>query len=476
MIKGLGTRRALAVVSVTAAAVAASGVLAQPAHAAATGTVKVSGTTVVFSAAPGAANAVTVSGMRRSITVDDRVPIKAGAGCKAVKGDKTKVTCTTKVDVTRIRAVLGDKDDTFANKTSYGSRPATVGGGAGNDTLIGGMVDDLLSGDAGNDRVFGGYGNDTLAGGDGNDTLSDGLRGNDTLSGGAGRDTLSGGWGEDIVMGGEGNDVLNGDEGRDRVQGGADNDVINGGPDSDGLLGEAGNDRLLGGGGADVVDGGIGTDTVSYAYVVRAGAYVSGDFSRTAVEGSTPNDHDFLYRLENFVGTPGNDRVGGDTGPNTIDGGAGNDEIDGDAGNDSLHGGAGADRFRGGTGNDVIHGGAGADLVTADQGDDIAYGQDGDDTLNGEDGDDTLHGGLGADRLSGASGDDQLWTEPTGSVSGSEYADGGLDDTTAPGDTCYVPPTGEHTMISCETVATNQPAALGLRSLDLAALSALLIR
>lgn len=67
MIKGLGTRRALAVVSVT---VAASGVLARPAHAAATGTVKVSGTTVVFSAAPGATNAVTVSG----ITVDDRVP------------------------------------------------------------------------------------------------------------------------------------------------------------------------------------------------------------------------------------------------------------------------------------------------------------------------------------------------------------------------------------------------------------------
>jgi hypothetical protein len=43
------------------------------------------------------------------------------------------------------------------------------------------------------------------------------------------------------------------------------------------------------------------------------------------------------------------------------------------------------------------------------------------------------------DLLYGLEGDDQLWTEPTGFLSGSEYVNGDFRDTTLPGDTCYVP-------------------------------------
>ena len=76
---------------------------------------------------------LTVSG--RTITLDDRVAIKAGPGCKAVKGDRTKVKCTTKASPTELSIVLGDKSDAFYNRShAY----TVVEAGAGNDTLLGG--------------------------------------------------------------------------------------------------------------------------------------------------------------------------------------------------------------------------------------------------------------------------------------------------------------------------------------------------
>ena len=76
--------------------------LAAPAQAAAgTGTASVvpdpdgDGNMIVVKAARGTANRIVVTSGSTYyyLTVDDRHPIKAGRGCKPVKGDRTKVTC-----------------------------------------------------------------------------------------------------------------------------------------------------------------------------------------------------------------------------------------------------------------------------------------------------------------------------------------------------------------------------------------------
>lgn len=58
--------------------------------------------------------------------------------------------------------------------------PATISGGAGNDTLRGSAANDKLYGNAGDDNLFGGAGHDTLNGNEGANTLN-GSTGNDML-------------------------------------------------------------------------------------------------------------------------------------------------------------------------------------------------------------------------------------------------------------------------------------------------------
>jgi hypothetical protein len=94
----------------------------------------------------------------------------------------------------RLFVDCGGGDDTTLLAPFPG--PATVLGGAGNDTLNG------TSGD------------DSIAGGDGNDSLSGGL-GNDILTGDAGDDTLFGDHGFDQIVGGSGNDTWRPSAGRD---------------------------------------------------------------------------------------------------------------------------------------------------------------------------------------------------------------------------------------------------------------------
>ena len=81
--------------------------------------------------------------------------------------------------------------------------PATIRGGAGNDSIVGGGGDDVIYGDAGIDTVLGGGGNDIILGGTDADYLYGGL-GNDLLIGGAGSDWLYGEGGDDILIGGNG--------------------------------------------------------------------------------------------------------------------------------------------------------------------------------------------------------------------------------------------------------------------------------
>jgi Ca2+-binding RTX toxin-like protein len=243
-------RLAAACATTAAATLTATAAFAPPAHAAAAGKAAVSGRTIVFTAAAGARNLVFFTRSGRTVTIDDRVAIKAGSGCKAVKGDKTKVKCTTAKNPTLLRAVLGDKDDHLHNRTAIAT---TVGGGAGNDQIQGGSATNRLDGGPGDDSLYGGKAADYLVGG----------AGKNHIVGDAGDDTLVGGTGHDYLSGGAGNDELLGAAGPDQIHGDAGNDVVDGGTNADHLYGGSGDDILDGGTGRDRLLGESGDDTLT---------------------------------------------------------------------------------------------------------------------------------------------------------------------------------------------------------------------
>jgi serralysin len=146
------------------------GAYAVPALAAGTdGAASVSGTKVRFQAGSKVANRVVITRKGNVVTVDDRVKVKAGKGCKAVKGDKTKVRCTVKKGPTRVNVYLYDRSDSVTNNSDL---PMSAEGGSGNDQLVGGSRNDILYGMSGADRLYGKGGNDRLDADTGNDLLS----------------------------------------------------------------------------------------------------------------------------------------------------------------------------------------------------------------------------------------------------------------------------------------------------------------
>jgi Ca2+-binding RTX toxin-like protein len=232
----LTSRKALATIGATAVAVAAATTLfAAPAQAATAGLARVSGTTVKFNALMTKSNSLTISVSGRTVTFNDKVAIKAGKGCKAVRGDRTKVKCKTSKAPKKLLIALGDKNDKVVNNTSI---YMVADGGTGNDTLIGGSGKDQLQGYTGNDKLYGRGGNDDLIG----------QNGADYISGAAGNDRIWGGTGNDKIYGYTGNDSISGDDGNDEVYG--DNYKSS----------AAGNDTLIGGNGEDVLTGGNGND------------------------------------------------------------------------------------------------------------------------------------------------------------------------------------------------------------------------
>jgi Ca2+-binding RTX toxin-like protein len=254
--------RVLATVTVTAASLA---LFSMPAQAASTGMAKTaSGGVVHFTAASGQANALVITLSGLTVTLDDRVPIRAGAGCRAVKGDKTKVKCTTSKKNGYVMVALGDKNDSVINKTKL---QLNADGGSGNDKLTGGSVGDLLTGGTGNDTLYGLGGNDHLTGGQGSDRIYGG-DGNDYVYSGAGagvfgttgQDFVDGGSGADTIVGDNGDDTLNGGTGNDEIYGLGGSDVINGGDGDDLLFGEQYEDGPQGSAASlDRIDGGAQT-------------------------------------------------------------------------------------------------------------------------------------------------------------------------------------------------------------------------
>lgn len=444
------------------AALTATFAFGVPAQAASTGVASVNaGGELLFTAGGGKTNRVVLTGSGGRITLDDRVAVRAGAGCTAVGADRTRVVCT---GVTYLRSIdLGDRDDVFVNRTGlYGN----VYGGSGADTLTGGSGSESLYGNSGRDRINGGGGADELWGGSGADVLH----------GNGGRDRLHDGSGADRVYGDSGNDTFFDGPGKD---------VFHGGSGDDGFL--AGTSTA-----ADRYHGGSGTDLVAY-YERTEGVTLDADGKSD--DGRKGEKDNIGTDVENLTGGKGNDRIHGTNGANLLEGGPGDDRIYGRGGRDVLIGDVGRDHLDGGAGNDLLYGdpalnsespvvyadvivgGSGVDTVdygSYDQavvvdldgakGDDGARGEKdtvgrdvenimggyGDDVLTGNAANNVLNGGwAGADVLRGRGGDDTLRSdrERLGVSDGAaDTLDGGSH---VKGDTCGFDT--EDTAINCES-------------------------
>ncbi|MEV4345030.1 calcium-binding protein [Actinoplanes sp. NPDC049596] len=156
------------------------------------------GDVIVYKAATGKANRVVVaSGPPYYISIDDKFPIRAGKGCKAVKGDRTRVLCGAGELTERVQVSTFDRGDSIVNKTRL---RLIAYGGTGNDTIRGSSSGDVIHGGSGADTAYGNGGPDALHGEAGNDALYGGA-GNDRLFGGPGKDKLRGGPGKNHVVG-----------------------------------------------------------------------------------------------------------------------------------------------------------------------------------------------------------------------------------------------------------------------------------
>ncbi|MFI7547464.1 calcium-binding protein [Actinoplanes sp. NPDC049599] len=306
----------LSVVALPAQAVGKAGLLAV-----------VDGTVVEYKTAKGKQSKITLTRKGNTITVDDRVAIRVGAGCKRVKGDKTKARCTPASAPTRLRVYAYDRADTIANNTDL---PITADGGSGNDKLTGGP---------GHDRLYGRSGNDVLKGRGGNDTLY-GEAGTDKLYGGAGNDSLDDGSGTDAAWGGTGSDSFTNGTGNDKFYGEAGNDYFN--------------SRQHAGKDADRYLGGSGVDSAGYTHYTSA---VSLDLDGKKGDDGRKGEGDTIGAdVEDLLGGHGNDRLVGNGKANYLDGRESNDRIYGNGGNDTLLGHRGVDKMYGGAGDDWLDG------------------------------------------------------------------------------------------------------------------------
>ena len=300
----------------------ALGVAAAPAEAVAAGVVHVvtgsTGSRIEYAAAAGQVNSVGITRAGNTITLNERVAVKAGAGCVAVKGDATQVKCTAS-RWTYVKVATGAGNDNIIDNSSI---PVHADGGTGDDTISGGLANDSLIGGPGNDYLNGGTaGNDGLNGGDGADRMYGG-RGNDALTGEAGNDLMYAGDGDDKVSGGPGNDTIVGEDGTDIIDAGAGNDKVTGDGHiydvtaswSDTLRGGAGFDTLYYPEAWEIID--IDLNGSSAAHPSNLGDIVDGAFEGVDVSS----------QYGTFIGNAADNIMqGGDT--SVMHGGAGNDTL-----------------------------------------------------------------------------------------------------------------------------------------------------
>ncbi|GAA2845934.1 hypothetical protein Acy02nite_47630 [Actinoplanes cyaneus] len=304
------------------------GVLATPAEAASAGVASVSGTRVLYSAARGTANKVVVTRSGRTVTIDDVVAVKPGAGCKKV--DSSKVRCTTKRTPSRVVVATSDRNDSIVNKSGLAM---TADGGTGNDQITGGPKADFLRGD---------NGADTIRGLGGKDTIEAGFD-NDHVYAGDGDDKISDGFGNDVLYGGNGDDVFRGDPGNDRFYGGPGRDEF---VPSYPYQQEKAD--------ADYFSGGPGTDYAEYFTYDKS---VTLDADGVKGDDGVKGEHDTLAAdVEALWGSLQGDHIYGTSHDDILQGLGGNDVIYGYGGNDQLSGDDGIDKVYGGAGDDLLSG------------------------------------------------------------------------------------------------------------------------
>lgn len=242
------------------------------------------GTTLRYTAAPGEANRLTVSGRVRPeapyapptelLFHDDGAAVEAGA-CRQV--DRQTAACQVGL---RVVADLGDRSDTATAHGSAADFDVALVGGGGDDDLRarsteGGSGDDVLVATGQGASLRGGTGSDLLVGGpggdflepDGDSTSRSNLQASDVVLGGAGQDTvaylapypvvvdLAAGRARQVPAGTV--DALTDVESAITGRG---DDVLIGSRDANRLAAGKGDDRLLGGLGDDILDGGDGLD------------------------------------------------------------------------------------------------------------------------------------------------------------------------------------------------------------------------
>jgi hypothetical protein len=353
--------------SMLAACAAALVAAAALPSAASASSISYAGNTLVYKAADGEENSVTLNA-----TTDGRVAIGETGATTSFPSDRCEqanesmpVVCEV-ATVDLLKFELGDGlDRASIQDITVAGNVITVDGGSGNDRLEGGPS-----------------ASSTLDGGAGDDELRSQEAG-DKVLGGPGADQIIGGGGDDEIHAGDGDDVLQ-------------------------------PDRYTTGN--DVVDGGPGTDEIEdYSDPTKSPQPVNITLDGQANDGR-PGESDNVSDVEvvrtyaggTFVMSDGPDRVEvytpSDQGPASVEGRGGNDVLLAGVGRQTLDGGAGDDQIEGGFGDDTLTGGPGRDTIAADfTGSQCGWLQSctiphGNDTVNARDGEaDSIDCGVGED-------------------------------------------------------------------------------
>lgn len=236
-----------------------------PAASAHASTLSMGSTTpmLFFHADPAERNRVVVRLVPDGVEIrDSGSAIAAGAGCEALGAHR--VLCASNSSPPRLRANLGDRNDTM--RIVDGEPATTAIGGPGDDEIAGSDDPDLLFGGPGRDVLRGRWGHDQLSGGGGNDVIEGGGDG-DTVSYASHRRRVS----VDLARGegkgpGAGLDRISGVEhltggaGDDRLAGDARDNRFDGGPGRNRLIGRGGDDAFARGSGG--ISCGEGRDSV----------------------------------------------------------------------------------------------------------------------------------------------------------------------------------------------------------------------
>jgi Ca2+-binding RTX toxin-like protein len=285
---------------------------------------------------------------------------------------------------------VGEGDNLRAERVFGGSNDDDITGDDQGNFLEGRGGDDTLTGLGNVDYLAGGDESDTVFGGDGDDVITNGASpdGADNVNGGAGTADLStygdrtnslnvsldnvaddgesgendnvhenvervfGGSAPDGLQGSSGDNLLAGGGGADTVAGAAGDDTLKGDAGTDSVFGGDDNDTLAGGPGADPLAGGPGYDTADYS---SAGTDIDVSIDDVADDGVAAEGDNVMTTIEAVLGGRFNDKIEGDSDPNTLAGGLGADIIRGFDGADIVAGGNGVDTLRGGNGNDELH-------------------------------------------------------------------------------------------------------------------------